>query len=104
MLILSLLPNPNGTDRGNEQVTIRNLTDNAVDLNGWKLRDRAGNEFLLSGIVPANGTHIITMSTFSMPLNNSGDDVLLIDPQGHTRHHVSYSASEAGSGLVVSFN
>ena len=91
-------------DQGNEQVTIQNLTDSEVDLSGWKLRDRAGNEFSLSEKICNNNTRTITMSTFSMPLNNSGDDVLLIDSQGKTRHQVSYPASEAGSGSVVSFN
>jgi hypothetical protein len=36
-----------------------------------------------------------------MPLNHSGDDVSLIDPQGQIRHHVKYLAAQAASGQVV---
>jgi hypothetical protein len=99
--ILSLLPNPEGPDEGREQVALGNGTADAVDLAGWLLRDRAGNRFALDGIIPAREQLTITMRAFSMPLNNSGDDVSLIDPQGQVRHHVSYTAVQAGSGTVV---
>jgi Lamin Tail Domain/Endonuclease/Exonuclease/phosphatase family len=101
--ILALRPNPDGPDEGREEVTIGNGTAEEVNLAGWTLRDRAGNQFALGGRVPAQQQLTITMREFSMPLNNSGDDVSLIDPQGQVRHHVSYSAAEASSGQVVRF-
>jgi Lamin Tail Domain len=101
--IRSLLPNPDGPDEGREAVTIGNSTVEAVDLTGWTLRDRVGNRFALEGIVAAGEKLMITMREFSMPLNNSGDDVSLLDPQGQIRHHVSYSAAQAQPGQVVSF-
>jgi hypothetical protein len=100
--ILGLLPNPDGPDEGREQVTIGNGTEAEVDLAGWMLRDRAGNRFVLTGIIPAQQELTITMRAFSMPLNNSGDDVALLDAQGQVRHHVSYSAAQAQAGAVVS--
>jgi Lamin Tail Domain len=99
--MLSLLPNPEGPDEGRERVTLGNGTAEEVDLAGWLLRDRAGNRFALEGVIPARDQLTITMRAFSMPLNNSGDDVSLIDPQGQERHHVSYSSAQAGSGAVV---
>jgi len=101
--IRSLLPNPDGADEGHEQVTIGNGTTEEVNLPGWMLRDRAGNRFALSGVLPAQQALTLTMQAFSVPLNNSGDDVSLIDPQGHVRDHVSYSAAQAASGQVVTF-
>ncbi|MHC4270393.1 MAG: endonuclease/exonuclease/phosphatase family protein [Planctomycetota bacterium] len=103
IMIASLLPNPNGIDNGNEQVTLRNNTQNDINLTGWKLRDRAGNEYNLSGIVPSNNTLTITMTTFSMPLNNSGDDITLIDDKSNPKDHVSYTSSQVKSGVVVKF-
>jgi hypothetical protein len=41
--IVALLPNPQGTDAGNEQVTIANSTNKSVTLQDWKLIDKAGN-------------------------------------------------------------
>jgi hypothetical protein len=43
------------------------------------------------------------MQEFSMPLNNSGDDVSLIDPQGQVHDHVRYSAAQAPPGQLVTF-
>ncbi|HSF30409.1 MAG TPA: hypothetical protein VLK82_08055 [Candidatus Tectomicrobia bacterium] len=43
------------------------------------------------------------MREFSMPLNNSSDDVSLLDPQGQIRHHESYSAAQAQPCWVVTF-
>jgi lamin tail-like protein len=101
--IRSLLRNPDGPDDGREQVTLGNRTAEEVNLAGWMLRDRAGNRFALIGVVPAQQQLTITMREFSMPLNNSGNDVSLLDPQGQVRHHVSYSAGQAASGAVVTF-
>jgi hypothetical protein len=43
------------------------------------------------------------MREYSMPLNNAGDDVSLINPPGQVRHHVSYTTAQAASGTVVTF-
>ena len=101
--IVALLPNPIDRDAGNEQVTIRNDSGTAVDLSGWFLRDRAGNEFALDGMVSAVNQLVITMGDFSMPLNNSGDEVALIDDLGVVRHQVEYAGSQVTAGGVISF-
>ena len=46
----------------------------------------------------------ITMSDPSMPLNNDGDDVLLVDAKGVVRSKVSYAADRAHPGVVVRFD
>ncbi len=46
---------------------------------------------------------VITMIAFSMSLNNSGDDISLIDDQGNTKHHESYTSSQVRSGVLVRF-
>ena len=98
--ILSLLPNPKGKDAGNEQVTLVNTSKKAVSLRGWSLRDKAKNVYGLSGSIAANGRRVITMKSNSMPLNNDGDTVMLV--QGNTsRHTVSYTKKQAGNGAVV---
>jgi len=38
-----------------------------------------------------------------MPLNNNGDEVILLDAEGVGRSRVSYSASQVRSGVVVYF-
>lgn len=102
--IVSMLPNPEGQDAGKEEVTIGNFTASVVNLPGFKLVDKAGNEFGLSGTIPANGKLTIVMSSNSMPLNNaSGDEVRLLDAGGNELHKVSYTGAQAKSGKTVSF-
>ena len=55
----------------------------------------------MAGIVTAHQLLTITMRAFSMPLNNLGDEVSLLDPLGQVRQHVSYTAVQVGSGTVV---
>ena len=98
--ILSLLPNPAGKDAGKEQVTLVNTSKKAVSLRGWLLRDKAKNVYGLSGSIAANGRKVVTMKNNSMPLDNDGDTVTLV--QGKTtRHTVSYNKKQAGNGAVV---
>jgi len=101
--IVALLPNPKGTDAGNEQGTIGNSTDESVNLRGWKLIDKAGNEFPLDGKVDSGKSLIVTMTESTMPLNNNGDEVLLIGADGVGRSRVSYSESQVRSGVTLRF-
>ncbi len=98
MNIVGLLPDPVGRDAGHEAVEIANSTDQPVDLFGWKLRDRAGNEYRLAGTAVAKGTLRIVMTTATMPLNNDGDTVLLLDATGVVRSRVAYSEDQVGVG------
>ena len=83
---------------GNEQVIIRNSNEVPIDLDGWILKDRAGNIFALAGIVSAKGEIKITMAEPTMPLNNDGDEVLLIDGDGVVRSQVAYGEYDVRSG------
>jgi endonuclease YncB( thermonuclease family) len=102
--IIALLPDPKGKDEGNEAVEIGNSTAQPVDLAGWRLRDRAGNEYRLAGTAAAKGRLRVVMATPSMPLNNDGDTVLLIDPAGVVRCRVEYTAEQVRAGVWVEFN
>jgi endonuclease/exonuclease/phosphatase family metal-dependent hydrolase len=105
--IASLLPNPEGRDKGKEKVTLRNLTDEPVNLAGMKLRDRAGNTFALEGSVPgrsAGGKLTLTLPAGKLPLNNDGDEVVLMDKAGNELHRVEYKRRDARSGQVVNFD
>ena len=101
--IVALLPNPQGIDAGNEQVTIGNSTNEPVNLKGWKLIDKAGNVYLLEGKVVPRTTLIVTMRESTMPLNNNGDEVLLIDADRVGRSRVSYAESQVRSGVTLRF-
>ena len=101
--IVALLPNPIGPDEGKEEVTIGNFQNTDLNLMGFMLRDHAGNTFPLAGSIPKQGKLTIVMISNSMPLNNSGDEVTLLDAQGNTKDKVSYTAADAKAGKVINF-
>jgi hypothetical protein len=41
------------------------------------------------------------MCACSTPLNHSGDEVSRLDPQGQVSHHLTYTAAQTASGMVV---
>jgi lamin tail-like protein len=99
--IASLLPNPTGQDAGHEQITIANGTTSALSLTGWTLRDRGQNSFALSGTIAPGSSVTVTLSPNTMPLNNDGDEVFLIDNAGMIRHKVEYDAGQVQAGVVI---
>jgi endonuclease YncB( thermonuclease family) len=101
VVVVALLPDPAGRDEGNEAVEIGNSTDNPVDLAGWRLVDKAGNQYDLAGTVAAKGRLRIVMTEPTMPLNNDGDTVWLIDPAGVLRCRVEYNADRVRVGKWV---
>lgn len=46
---------------------------------------------------------VVTMTNSSMPLNNDGNTVMLIDGSSVVRHQVSYTAENVKSGVPVAF-
>jgi micrococcal nuclease len=103
VIIAALLPNPAGGDSGHETVTLRNIGSVDVDLTGWTLRDRSNNEAPLQDTIPVSQEKVVTLGAGVMPLNNSGDDVLLIDADGKIRNQVSYTVADVVSGHEIRF-
>jgi endonuclease/exonuclease/phosphatase (EEP) superfamily protein YafD len=103
LAIVALLPNPVGVDAGREEVTLENRSAAPIDLAGWRLQDRAGDIYLLSGLIPAGGQLKLVMRSNTMPLGNNGDEVTLISPQGNAKPAVRYAASQASEGAIIPF-
>lgn len=101
--IASLLPDPAGADAGHEQVTLRNTADVSVDLQGWSLQDRAGHDLTLEGSIGAGEERTIQLQAGQLPLNNTGEEVLLLDAAGKIRNEVSYSAADVSAGDIIQF-
>ncbi|NIR41540.1 MAG: hypothetical protein GWN73_39190 [Actinobacteria bacterium] len=92
--IIALLPNPDGSDGGSEQVTLRNAGTAEVSLEGWRIADDDGNDVLLTGSIGAGATRLITLDHPAM-LNNDGDAVRLESPALQVQDSVTYSGTAA---------
>jgi len=102
--IIELLPNPTGDDSGHETVTLKNFGEQEVALTGWRLIDKAGNEFALEGILQSGAQQTITLPSGSLPLNNSGgDEITLFSDDGTEQDKVRYSGSEVNEGQPIAF-
>lgn len=101
--ITALMPNPAGEDAGAETVTLTNASATEILLDGWMLEDAAKNTFRLSGTILAGQKVTLLMRSNSMPLNNDGDTVTLLDGRGGVRHRVSYQKAEVQSGKEMRF-
>lgn len=105
LFINEFLPHPasdwNGdgaVDLGDEFIEVFNSGDAAVDLGGWKLDDVSGGGSSPYAI-PAgaslgpHGLLVLFHSETKISLNDTGDDVQLLQPDGTAADVISYSSS-----------
>ena len=99
-----LLPDPASplTDTTDEYIEIYNPTANIVDLSGWKLRDESGDEYLIKNLQIDPLEHLAIYVTDSkITLNNTGDSVVLIDPNGKVVDETAnYGNAEVGLSWI----
>lgn len=90
--IASLLPDPSGDDFLAEEATLRNAGPEALSLAGWKLRDLAENVWPLDGLgtIAAGQTATIRRNGAPMALNNGGDTIELVAPDGTVVQTLDY--------------
>ncbi|MGM0490365.1 MAG: lamin tail domain-containing protein [Planctomycetota bacterium] len=101
--ISTLLPNSEGRDEGNEWLRLKNGANEPVDLAGWQLRDEAGHTVRLNGVLAPKAELKVRLAARQMPLNNSGDEIELLDAQGQVVDKVSYVAGQVSPGREIRF-
>jgi|GEM_PF-5158556 len=102
--IISFLPDPEGTDSGNEKVRLKNIGGSAVDVKDWSLDDGLGSEALGSSAyrlparrLPAGDELEITIPAGKFALNNTtSDGIRLFRPDGRLEHAVEYPKAKEG--------
>lgn len=90
--IVSMIPDPQGDDFTNEQITFRNIGSTPIDLAGWRVRDLAGNLWELDGLsnIAPDEDKILIRGGAPMSLNNGGDQIELVAPEGTVVQSVTY--------------
>lgn len=102
IVIASMLPDPPGDDLSGEAITVRNTALAAVDMTGWQARDLAGNIWQLDGLGPLAPGQEKTLLRDGQPmsLNNNGDQVELVAPDGTVVQLITYGTVEEGEAVV----
>jgi competence protein ComEC len=94
--IKSLMPNPEGSDRLNETVTLENTSNQLISLHNITLKDASDKIWIVEGDITAGTEKIIQRNGMPMSLNNSGDTIELIGPDGVVIDTMTYSSSTEG--------
>lgn len=102
VIISEILPNPTGTDNGNEWIEINNKTSTPVSLAGWRITNGSGKTFLFpaSTIIPANGYIILTDQETKITLKNSADQIEILDPLGQIQSAISYEEAPENTSFA----
>ncbi len=101
--IVAALVNPRGREAGSETLSLLNVSDSPVNLDGWQVQDSRGRIDVIGNVLITPGV----MQTFvlsNVKLTNSGGSIGLLTPGGEVVEQVSYSAADARrEGWLVKF-
>jgi len=92
------------SDSSDEFIEIYNPNSEDVELSGWKLVDESGAEFIIKNNVITAGSRLAIFVTDSkITLNNTGDSVQLINPNGEVVDESdNYGDAKEGLGWIKS--
>jgi len=100
--MVRILADPEGDDRDSEEITIFNGGLSAVSLKGWTLRDLTSKTWDLGrlGEISPEEEKTARREGQSMALNNDGDTVELVDPNGQVVHRATYGQVTRGQVII----
>jgi len=94
VVINEILPSPTGPDETEEWVEIFNQNNFEVDLSNWQITDALGKTtiftFPTGTKIAPNGFLVFSRPTTKITLNNDGDGLNLIHPDGKIIDSVTY--------------
>lgn len=100
IVINEILPSPEGPDDKEEWVELFNQNSFEVDLSGWKVKDVSGKitTFTLSKEtkISSQGFLVIARPATKISLNNDGDGLRLLSPDGKIIDSVNYAKAPRG--------
>lgn len=95
--INEFLPNPFGDEAKNEYIEFFNFSDKEEDLSSWIIKDSSASgsyEFPSGTKIKSNDYLVVYRSDFDFALNNSGEKIFLLNPDGKEIDNVSYGTAK----------
>jgi len=100
IVLNEILPSPEGPDETDEWAEISNRNNFEVDISGWKIKDSVGKSttyiFSKGTNIPSHGLLTLSRQTTRITLNNDGDEMFLLKPDGKIADSVSYGKAPIG--------
>jgi hypothetical protein len=100
--IISALVNPQGLDRGHENLTLLNTSTSSINLAGWSLKVKK-RIHPLAGFILGGEARTITLSGSTILLANRGATISLFNDQSELVDEVSYQRKQVKSGAIIEF-
>ena len=98
-----ILPSPEGADAEKEWIEIFNQNNFEVNLSGWQIADSVGETrkyvFPEGSAIGAEESLLLFRPTTKITLNNSGDELRLLRPDGSYADSVAYENAPNGKSL-----
>lgn len=97
-----IMPNPSGNDANNEIVEIHNISADTVTLANWTLKSKQGNQtkFLTEKLLRIPPfTKYPFQFTSAAWLNNEGDSITLVSPDGKEVHTATWGNLTSPEGV-----
>lgn len=95
IIINEFLPNPIGADTTGEFIELYNPSNTSADISGWQLDDASGGSAPYTvpdgAAVGPKQYAVFWSEQTKIALNNTGDEVRLLDPIGNVQASTSYS-------------
>ena len=104
IFISEIMPSPKGPDSQNEWIEITNQNNFEVNLGGWQISDTKGkaNTYILpkNTIIEKKGFLVLSRTATKITLNNSGDEIILSQPDKKKTDQVSYTNAPCGQSFA----
>ena len=100
--VISALVNPRGPDRGQEKISIQNITADNININGWSIEVKGRKEYL-SGILTGGEARTFTLTGSAVRLANNGGTINLLNSRSDIINSVTYFKKHVKRGEVVEF-
>jgi len=111
VFIIAALVNPEGVERDNEWISIVNLSNEVVSLDGWSLWDHKRKKLQLNTLFDENslsllpGQSLVVNPVVPLLLSNAGGTITLFDEKDQRIDRVKYVKAQAKiEGQPVIFN
>lgn len=104
IIISEFLPDPEGNDEDHEWIELRNTSDHAVRLAGWQLDDSEGGSkpfTFTQETIGAESFLILNNGKTGITLNNTNDDVRLINPEKKVTSLFSYKKTSPNTSWAM---
>jgi hypothetical protein len=100
-----VLPSPEGADSEGEWIEIFNSNDFEINLSGWQITDVQGAVKIYTfpeGIkIKSREYLVISRPVTKITLNNDGDELKIIQPNGKVVDNIAYEAAKTGESYAL---